>query len=160
MRSAVAALDPQQPVSDVRTYPGAIADATFGMRLAARSLGVIAAVAFIVSIVGVYSLMAFLTSRRTRELGVRAALGATRSQIARLTVGQAVRIAGAGAGLGLLLAMVIGRLLESSLFGVVSASHAMAAGVALAFAATSAAASYLPARRAARLDPVDALRAE
>jgi ABC-type antimicrobial peptide transport system permease subunit len=121
---------------------------------------VIAAVAFIVATVGGYSLMAYVASRRTRELGVRMALGATRGRITWLTVGQAMRIALPGAAGGILLATAAGRLLETALFGVVSADAVLAVGVAVLFAGVAGAAGYLPARRAANVDPLVALRVE
>ena len=160
VRAAVAQLDPDQPVASIRTYPQMVADSTFGLRFAANALSIIAAVGFLVAVVGVYSLMAYLASRRTRELGVRVALGATRAHITRLTLGHALAIAGWGAGGGLVLAVVFSRMLETSLFGLVSANYPFAILVALGLGAVAVAASYLPARRAASVDPLIALRAE
>jgi len=160
VRAAVANLDPDQPVASIRTYPQLVADSTFGLRFAADALSIIAMVGLLVAIVGVYSLMAYLASRRTRELGVRVALGATRAHITRLTLGQAVTIAGWGAGGGLVLALIFSRMLETSLFGLVSANYPFAIVVALGLGAVAVAASYLPARRAASVDPLVALRAE
>ena len=160
VRAAVANLDPDQPVASIRTYPQLVADSTFGLRFAADALSIIAMVGLLVAIVGVYSLMAYLASRRTRELGVRVALGATRAHITRLTLGQAVTIAGWGAGGGLVLALIFSRMLETSLFGLVSANYLFAIVVALGLGAVAVAASYLPARRAASVDPLVALRAE
>ena len=119
-----------------------------------------AAMALLVSIVGVYSLMAYMASCRTHELGVRIALGATRAQIVKLTVGQGFRIALAGAAIGIALAVLIGKVLERSLFGVVAADYALTGGIAAVLALVAIAAGYPPARRAATVDPLVALRAE
>jgi predicted permease len=160
LRAAVAAVDSQQPVASISTYPRLIADSTFGLTFAARSLMVIAAGALLVSVVGVYSLMVYLASRRTRELGVRIALGATRAQIVGLTVAQGLRIALGGAALGLILALILGKVLERYLFGVVAADYMLTVGIAVTLALVAIAASYVPARRAAAVDPLVALRAE
>ncbi len=160
LRAAVAAVDSQQPVASISTYPRLIADSTFGLAFAARSLMVIAAGALLVSVVGVYSLMVYLASRRTRELGVRIALGATRGQIVKLTVAQGLRIALGGAALGLILAVILGKVMERFLFGIVAADYTLTVGIAVTLALVAISASYVPARRAAGVDPLMALRAE
>jgi putative ABC transport system permease protein len=160
VRASVAAVDPEQPVAQLRSYPQVVADATFGLRFAAETLAVMAGVALLVSLVGVYSLVAYIASQRTREMGVRAALGATAWDITRLTVGQGGRIALGGLIAGVLLAFAVGKLLESMLFGVVSADYVLTGIIGVVLAATAIAASYVPARRAARVDPVEALRVD
>ena len=160
LRAAVQAEDPELPVVAIRSMEGVIEDQTAGLRFAGRTLGVIASVSGVLAAVGLYSLMAFLTGRRTREMGVRMALGATAGDVVRLTCGQALRLTAAGVGAGLVLAFFVGRGLETALFGVVTSSAALMLALALALTATSLAASYLPARRASRVDPMIALRAE
>jgi ABC-type antimicrobial peptide transport system permease subunit len=120
----------------------------------------VALIALALAVMGLYSLMAYMVSRRTQELGVRMALGATKWQVIGLTSGQGVRITIAGLVLGGLAAIGIGRLLESVLFGVVSTSATQLSLLALLVAGVSLLASYLPARRTAHLDPTLALRAE
>jgi putative ABC transport system permease protein len=109
---------------------------------------------------GLYSLMAFLVSRRTQELGVRMALGATAGQVVRLATGQGLTITAIGLVLGALAAVAIGRLMESVLFGIVAASVGQVVALAALVAAVAFLASYLPARRTASVDPTVALRSE
>jgi putative ABC transport system permease protein len=135
-------------------------DKTVGLRFAANTLAIIAAVSCLLSSVGLYSLMSFLMSRRTREIGVRVALGATRWDIVRLTGTTAVKLTAAGIIVGLVLAYAAGRLMEQAMFGVVNPSLTLAIGLAVLLALVSMAASYIPAQRAAMVDPTTALRAE
>jgi ABC-type antimicrobial peptide transport system permease subunit len=109
---------------------------------------------------GLYRLMAYITARRAPELGVRMALGATKWQIISLTTGHGARITIAGLVFGAAGAFVLGRLMESTLFGVVVMSVGQLITLVAAVAVVSLLASYLPARRTARLDPTTALRAE
>jgi putative ABC transport system permease protein len=104
--------------------------------------------------------MSFLTGRRTREMGVRMALGATRRNVVQLACGQAAKLVAAGLVVGLGLAYVVGRGLEAALFGVVTGSASLALGIALLLGVTAMLASYLPARRVSRVEPTIALRAE
>jgi putative ABC transport system permease protein len=109
---------------------------------------------------GLYSLMAFLVSRRTQELGVRMALGATAWQIVRLATGQGLKITAVGIVIGTLAAIGIGRVMESALFGIVSASAWQVAALAALVATIARLATYLPARRSASVAPTVALRSE
>jgi putative ABC transport system permease protein len=104
--------------------------------------------------------MSFLTGRRAREMGVRMALGATRHDVVRLACHQAARLIVAGLIVGLGLAFLVGRGLEAALFGVISGSAPLSAGVALVLGLTALVASYVPARRVSRVEPTIALRAE
>jgi putative ABC transport system permease protein len=160
LRAAVQAEDPELPVVAVQSLEGLIADLTVGLRFAGRTLGVIAAISGLLSAVGIYSLMAFLTGRRTREMGVRMALGATRHDVVWLACRQAMRLILAGVGAGLVLAFLVGRGLEAAMFGVVTTSVALPLVLAGLLAATALAASYMPARRVSRVDPTIALRTE
>ncbi len=112
------------------------------------------------AVVGLYSLMAFLTGRRTREMGVRLALGATRGHVVRLTCAHALRFVAAGIAAGLVLAFLVGRGLEAALFGVVRTNAALPLSLAVVLTAVALAASYFPARRVSRVDPTIALRSE
>ncbi len=160
LRAAVQAEDPELPVVALRSMEEVIADHTVGLRFAGRTLGVIAAISAVLAGVGIYSLMAFLMGRRTREMGVRMALGATQADVVRLSCRQALRLTVAGIGLGLVLAFFVGRGLESALFGVVTGNATLVAVLASVLAATALAAGYVPARRVSRTDPTIALRSE
>lgn len=160
LRAAVQAADPDQPVIGLRTMEKVVEDKTVGLRFAANTLGLIAIISCLLSSVGLYSLMSFLTTRRTREIGVRVALGATRWDVIRLTGLTAMRLTGAGIVLGLVLAYLAGRLLEQAMFGVITPDLSLAVGLSVLLAAVSLAASYLPARRAAMMDPTVALRTD
>ena len=160
LRAAVQAADPEQPVVDVRSMAKVVEDKTVGLRFAANMLGVIAVVSCLLSSVGLYSLMSFLTTRRTREIGVRVALGATRWDVIRLTGSTAAYLTVSGVVLGMVLAYLAGRLLEQALFGVVTGNLMLAGGLAAILATISMAASYFPARRAAGIEPTVALRTE
>jgi predicted permease len=123
-------------------------------------LVVFAAVALLLALAGVYGVMAYTVSQRISELGVRIALGATSENIMRLIVGQGAKLAGAGLLVGVGLALMAGRALEGLLFGVTPRDPLMLALVTVAVAATTLAACYVPGRRAVRVDPLLALRAE
>jgi ABC-type antimicrobial peptide transport system permease subunit len=116
--------------------------------------------ALVLAVVGVYSVMAFLVSQRRHEIGVRIALGATPRDVLGLTVGQAGRLTLVGVVAGSLLALALGRLIETGLLGVASTDPRMIAGFAAVLVAAALAAGYIPARRAAATDPMVALRAE
>ena len=139
---------------------GVIEDRTVGLRFAGRSLGVIAAISGILAAVGIYSLMAFLMGRRTREMGVRMALGATSRDVVWLSCLQAMRLTLTGIAVGLVLSYFVGRGLEAAMFGVISSNAALVAVLAVLLTATALAASYVPARRVSRVDPTIALRSE
>jgi predicted permease len=160
LRAAVQAEDPNQPVTEVRSYETLIADHTFGLRFAGQTLTVMAVVSLLLATIGIYSLMSFITSRRTREIGLRLALGATRWDVIALTGGQALRLTGAGLAVGLVLALGAGKLLERAMFGSVTADMPLAFGLALLLGIVSTAASYIPAHRAATTDPTITLRAD
>jgi putative ABC transport system permease protein len=160
VRRAVAAEDRDQPILLLQTMAQQIADRTAGIRFISGMLSVVAAIALGLALMGVYSLMAYVVSRRTQELGVRVALGATRWQIVSLMTRQGAGIAAAGLAIGAVLAFAVGRLMESVLFGLVAMSVLQLAALVTLVALVSLLASYLPARRTARLDPTTALRAQ
>jgi ABC-type antimicrobial peptide transport system permease subunit len=123
-------------------------------------VGVFAAIALGLAAVGIYGVIAFSVTRRTQEIGVRMALGALHGDILRLVVGEGARLALAGLGIGIAAAIGVTRLLSSLLFGVTPTDPITFAGLALLLAAVALFASYIPARRAMRLDPNNALRYE
>jgi putative ABC transport system permease protein len=160
LRAAVQAADPDQPVVELKTFEHVVADKVAGLRFVANTLAIIAGVSALLSSVGLYSLMSFLTLRRTREIGVRVALGATSWDVIRMTSSTAARLTAIGIAVGLGLAYLTGRALEQTLFGVVTANVPLAVGLGVMLAAVSMAASYVPARRAAAIEPTEALRME
>ncbi len=128
------------------------------MSFIASSLGVIALIAFVLALMGIYSLMAYVTSQRTQEIGVRMALGASWWQVVRLTTAQALKITVAGTLVGSALAFGLGRVMQSILLGIVTTSVLQLAALVAVLTTATLLAAYLPARRAARLDPTNALR--
>jgi ABC-type antimicrobial peptide transport system permease subunit len=129
-------------------------------RIAASVASLLGGIALLLAAIGIYGIVAHLVASRTREIGVRVALGADAASIRRLVLGQGIRLTLIGSAIGLILAIGIARLVGSLLFGV-SPVDPLALGVtAVALAAVALAASLVPARRAARLNPIVALRAE
>jgi predicted permease len=160
VRRIVARADPALPVADVRTLASIVEGQTAPRRVQVRVLAGFAAVSVLLAGVGIHGLLAFAVASRSREIGVRRALGARTADILELVLGHGLRLAAAGVGLGLALAWAAGRSLEALLAGVSPrdlATFALAAAVA---AATALAGSLPPAWRAARVDPLDAIRVE
>jgi putative ABC transport system permease protein len=160
LRGAVKAIDPDQPIVALHTMEVQVEERTAGITFIARALGVVAVIALVLAVMGLYSLLSFMVSRRTQEVGVRMALGATRWQVIGLTTVPGLRITVAGLLIGALAAAGIGRLMESVLFGSVASSVWQLAAIATFVGAVSLLASYVPARRMTHLDPTIALRAE
>ena len=158
MRRAVLAVDPDQPLIMLATMEHVVEMRVAGVQYLARALAVMSGIALILAVTGVYSLMSYLTSRRTQEIGVRIALGATRWEVIRLAISHAMGITAAGASLGAVLAYGTGLAMQSALFGLVKPSVMTLATVVVGLSLAAVMAAYLPARRAARLDPTVALR--
>jgi len=131
-----------------------------GRRVPLVLIGLFAAVAVLLAAIGIYGVLAFTVEQRTSEIGVRVALGATRTRILQLVVADGGRLIAIGLAVGLLCAIALGRLLQSRLFGVGSIDPVTLAAVVLGFAAIALFACWLPARRAANTNPIVALRYE
>ncbi|HVX67042.1 MAG TPA: ABC transporter permease [Bryobacteraceae bacterium] len=153
-------IDREQPVWSVGTMDTVLHDWTSGRRFNMFVLLAFAALALVLAAVGLYGVLAYSVSLRTREIGIRVALGAEPGTIARLVVGRGFLLTLAGVGTGLAAAFALTRLMASLLYGVSATDPLTFAGVALSLVLVSLAASYLPARRAARVAPMEALRVE
>jgi predicted permease len=160
LRREVRALDPDMPLTAVKTMREHLRISVFSQRLAASFLGSFGVLALALATVGLYSLIRFAVSQRTREMGVRMALGARPGDIARLIVGEGMLLAVIGLGLGLALAFVVTRFLSTLLLGVNARDPVIFAFITALLAGVSVLSSYLPARAAAEVDPIIALRKE
>jgi putative ABC transport system permease protein len=159
-RESVWALDPDQPVYDVRTMRRIRRDRAIGLSYAAAFMGGFGIVGLLLAAVGVYGVMAYAVSLRTQEIGVRVALGASRADVLAATIGRSMRLTALGLALGLVGAFALGKLMESALFGTVELDVASFVVFPLVLALSALAAGFFPARRAMRVDPVVALRAQ
>lgn len=160
VRAAVRHLEPQAVIDETRTLSAIAEDSAAVTRLATRLLGGFAAIALLLAAVGVYGVMAYRVRRRTRELGTRLALGATPVGIIWLVLRQAGSVVGIGLAIGAIAAVAFARTLSSVLFHVTPWDPGVLASAAALLAAASLLASYLPARRAARVNPVTVLSEE
>ena len=153
-------IDKDQPVHDADSMESVLREWTSQRRFTMAVLAAFAGVALVLAGVGLYSVLAYSVSLRTREIGVRVAVGADPRSVARLVVGQGLALTLIGIAVGLAGAFALTRLMASLVFGVSATDPVTFAAVALLLVAVAVAASYLPARRAARIDPMEALRAE
>ncbi len=157
LRGAVQAIDPTLPVAHVRTLEQVISDSVAPRRLSVVLLSVFAGIALVLASVGIYGVMSFLVVQRTHEIGVRMALGAQRSDVLRLVIAHAGTLIGAGTLLGLIVALFSTSVLRSVLYEVSALDVPIFLFVTFILAAVALLASYIPARRATRADPMVAL---
>lgn len=160
VRRVVAEVEPNQAIHNVLTMGQRLANVTTSQRLNTVLLGSFAVLALLLAVVGIYGVMSYAVTQRTREIGVRIALGAGSKDIVKLIVGHGLLLVGIGVGIGLGVAALVTRLLASLLFGVSALDPVTFAGVTGLLAATALLACYLPARRATKVDPMVALRQE
>jgi putative ABC transport system permease protein len=156
----ILSLDPAQPAYDLRSLDQVIYDGLSGIDLASNMMLVFAACALLLAAAGIFAVTAYSVTQRTHEIGVRVALGARRFDVLRLVVGGALKTATIGLGIGLALALLLTRAVSSALFGVVQFDVITITLLTLALASVAAVAAYVPARRAAKVDPMVALRYE
>ena len=158
VRKEVAALDPNLPLSEIRTVAQRIADAMWRTRLAAWLLSAFAGLALLLTAIGVFGVMAQLVAQETPHIGIRMALGAQRRQVLSIVLGRVAVVTIAGIGVGLVLALTMTRVVGALLYGVEATDPPTFALVSAVIAVVAIGASAIPARRAARIDPVVALR--
>jgi putative ABC transport system permease protein len=153
-------LDPDQPMYKVRTMNQLMAESIARRRLATTLLGIFAACALLLAAVGLYGVMSYAVTQRTHEIGIRVALGASRTQVIRMVLEQSLAITAAGIGIGFIGAIAVARAVSNMLFGIRPGDPLTFALVAAGLAIVALAASYVPAWRASVVDPAISLRNE
>jgi putative ABC transport system permease protein len=160
LRDAVGSLNRSVPVTDIQTIDDVIAGANARPRFTLVLLATFAVVALVLAAVGIYGVIGYAVSRRTHEIGVRVALGASPATVVRLVIAQGMRVVAVGVVIGLAGSLVASRLMTKLVYGVSVTDPLTYAGVAAVLAAVALVASYIPARRATRIDPLVAMRAD
>jgi putative ABC transport system permease protein len=160
VRAEIRSLDPNVPVDRFGTMAQALSESVSLPRFRSLLMGVFAAAALFLAAIGIYGVIAYSVAQRTQEIGIRMALGATPSGVVRFVVGQGCSLAILGIALGLVGAVGVTRFLEKMLFGVTPSDTVTFGGAALVLGAVAVVATLIPASRAARVDPVAALRRE
>ena len=158
IQNEVKSMDPDLPVFSIKTLDDYLAASVAGPRFNTTLLSLFAGVALVLTIVGLYGVMSYAVAQRTNEIGIRMALGAQTRDVLRLIVGQGLKLVAVGLVIGLLGAFALMRLMASLLFGVTAKDPFTFAGVSVVLALVAILACYIPARRAARVDPIEALR--
>ena len=160
LRSEVSAMDPDVPVADVRFMDEYVDEAMAQTRFTLTLIAVFAALALVLASLGLYGVISYSVRQRTREIGVRITFGASERDVVRLVLKQGMAVALLGVSVGLLAAFILTRLVASLLVGVTATDPLTLAGIPAILMVVSLIASYLPARRAISVDPVQALRDE
>jgi ABC-type antimicrobial peptide transport system permease subunit len=160
VRAAVRSLDQTVPIAQVRSLEEVVSTSSTTRRTIARLLAGFAALGLVLGAVGIYGVVAYGVRRRTRELGIRAALGAVEGRLTTMVLGEGLRMSSVGIGVGIAVAALATRPMRALLFGVATLDPLVYAAVALTLAGVAIAATLAPARRAARVDPMIALRSD
>jgi putative ABC transport system permease protein len=160
LRSAVGQVDEELPLDRVMSMPAVIDKQKRGDKLVAVTLGIFAALALILAAIGIYALIAYSVRQRTREIGIRMALGAARGDVLRIILGDALKMTAIGAAIGLVPALPLPRIFEASFFDLHLQEPRLYLFVPAVIFAVAIVATYIPARRATRVDPMTALRHE
>ena len=160
VRNAIWSVDKDQTVADIDTMDHIVAKAVARQRFSMVLLGVFAAVALLLASVGIYGVMSYSVAQRTREIGIRMALGARRADVLQMTVGQGLKLVGAGMFVGLGAAFLLTRVMATLLYGISATDPITFIGISVVLLAVAILASYVPALRATKVDPITALRAQ
>jgi len=160
VRAAVAQVDPRAPLAEVQPMTAFVDKAMAPIRFTATLIGIFAAVALLLAAVGLYGVLSTIVRQRTAEIWMRMVFGAPRASILNLVVGEGLKLSGAGIALGLAGAFAITRVMASMLVGVNATDPVTFAAMVVLFTIIAVTASWLPARRASRLDPMNAIREE
>jgi len=160
MREQIRTLDANLPVADVKTLRDQLDLSLFPSRVAAWTLGGFGVLALLLAAIGIYGVVSYSVAQRTREIGVRMAMGAREKDLLRLVLGEGLFVIAVGLALGLLLAAAATRVIASLLYGVEATDPLTFATVPLLLGFVALVASYIPARRATKVDPLVALRYE
>jgi len=160
VRQKVGDLDPDLPFTQVSSMADVVSSSVAQPRLTTQFTGFFAALALLLTAVGIYGVLAYSVTQRTRELGIRMALGASRGEILKMVVGQGMRLVVSGLAIGLVVSLIATRLLATLLFGTSARDPLTFAAVILLLVAVALLAAYIPARRASMVDPIIALRYE
>jgi putative ABC transport system permease protein len=158
VRAQIAAVDPDQPVADIQTVDQLVATSLAQPRFVMLLFGIFSVTALALSVIGIYGVLSYWVAQRRYELGIRLALGAQRADILGIVVRRGLLLAMAGIAVGLMAALLLTRLLASMLYETGTLDLTIFAAAPLVFLGIALLASYLPARRATRVDPVEALR--
>jgi predicted permease len=160
VRDAVLAVDKEQPLNDIRTMQEIVSQTYGALRFPMTLLWIFAALALVLSAVGIFGVMSYTVSRRTQELAIRMTLGASHSDVLQLVLREALRMTGFGVALGLLAALGLSRIMAGYVYGITATDPITLLGASLLLGSVGLFASYLPAWRATRVNPIAALRYE
>jgi len=160
IRAAMNKINSQQVMYGTQTMDEVISDSLAARRFSMTLLGLFAALALVLSSIGIYGVISYLVGQRTQEIGIRIALGAQRTDVLRLVASEGAKMAAIGVAIGLVAAFALTRQMDKMLFGVSATDPLTFAGVAVVLLAVALLACYIPARRAMRVDPMVALRYE
>ena len=160
VRKAVWEVDKDQPVSNIRTMEDILSESIARQRFTMLLLGIFAGVALLLAAVGIYGVMSYSLAQRTHEIGIRMALGAQRSHVLKLAVGQGLKLVLIGVAIGLAAALALTRVMKTLLFGVSATDPTTIVAISVLLVGVALLASYIPARRATKVDPLVALRYE
>jgi putative ABC transport system permease protein len=158
VRALVREVAPEAPMYRVFTMAGLARDSMVALSFTMLTLGLVSALALILGAVGLYAVLSYIVAERTREIGVRMALGAQAGHVGRMVIAQAARVVGIGIAIGMVAALASSRALGSLLYGVAATDTVTFAAMSASMVAIGLIASYIPARRAARVDPIVSLR--